>query len=65
MEEEVVMFGSFIFFRSFLSNPMSLAKAYTVITFWLVFVQNSLDAGIQDRRTSISIELKVEQPLRR
>ena len=27
--------------------------------------ENSLDAGIQDRRTSISIELKVEQPLRR
>ena len=25
--------------------------------------KNSLDAGIQDRRTSISIELKVEQPL--
>ena len=28
-------------------------------------IQNSLDAGIQDRRMSISIELKVEQPLQR
>ena len=33
-----------------------------ILKIWAFFKkENSLDAGIQDRRTSISIELKVEQ----